>query len=205
MIPTKFLLRFENSRVAKLEEKLDSLAMLLGTGSNLSPSSESGSHLSTKDTPNGNTSSSSPANAVQSLLPNISKSHGHLSNLEERYEIPPSAPLLVTGHVLGTPLIQTPFEGMQEQEFSRANVLLDRFRSMSICFPFVVIPTTIDARTLSEERPFLFKTIMAAVEQNPHAQRCQVRDIMDYLALHMWQLGEKSLDLLLGVLVHISR
>jgi type II secretory pathway component PulM len=46
---------------------------------------------------------------------------------------------------------------------------------------------------------------MAAVEGNPHDQRDQVRDITQYLALHMMQLEERNLDMLLGVLVHIAR
>ena len=45
---------------------------------------------------------------------------------------------------------------------------------------------------------------MAAAEQNPYDQRDQVRDILQYLALHMLQLGEKNLDMLLGLLVHIA-
>lgn len=55
-----------------------------------------------------------------------------------------------------------------------------------------------------KERPFLYRTITAAAEQNPNDQRDQVRDIMQYLALHMLQLGEKNLDMLFGVLVHIA-
>jgi hypothetical protein len=75
---------------------------------------------------------------------------------------------------------------------------------MTVYFPFVVILQAVDAETLLRERPFLYRTIMAAAEQNPIDQRDQVRDTMQYLALHILQLGDKNLDMLLGVLVHIA-
>jgi hypothetical protein len=75
---------------------------------------------------------------------------------------------------------------------------------MTVCFPFVVVPPTVDARTLLEERPFLYRTIMAVAEQNTNDQRNQVREIIQYLSVHLLQLGEKNLDMLLGVLVHIA-
>jgi hypothetical protein len=108
------------------------------------------------------------------------------------------------GRVLVPPLARTVFQEINEQKFERANILFDRFRTMAAYFPFVVIPPTVDARMLLRERPFLFRTIMAAAEQNPNDQKDQVREIIQYLALHLLQLGEKNLDMLLGVLVHIA-
>jgi hypothetical protein len=75
---------------------------------------------------------------------------------------------------------------------------------MTVYFPFVVVPGTVDAKTLLKERPFLYRTIMAAAERNADVQKDQVTEIMQYLTLHTAQRGEKSLDLLLGLLVNIA-
>lgn len=63
---------------------------------------------------------------------------------------------------------------------------------MTVCFPFVVVPEVIDARTLLKERPLLYRAIMAAAERNADIQKDQVTSIMQYLALHVLQLGEKN-------------
>ena len=107
-------------------------------------------------------------------------------------EVPPLGPM------------GTVFQQIHQLQFEKANLLLNRFRAMTDFFPFVIVPPTIDAKTLMGERPFLYKSIMAAAEQNPYEQRDQAKDIVQYLALHMFQFGEKNLDILLGVMVLIA-
>jgi hypothetical protein len=175
--------------------------MLLNNASNKAPVTEPVEQLSAMPTPQPSSSSSSTMDAVQNLASQNSRPVD-VSSLEMRYGTP--VQLSEQGHVSVPPFARTVFQDINEQKFDRANILLDRFRTMTVYFPFVIIPQTVDARTLLKERPFLYRTIMAAAEQNPNDQRDQVKDIMQYLALHILQLGEKNLDMLLGILVHIA-
>jgi len=158
--------------------------------------------LSAISTPQSGSPPSSIMDAAQNLAPQNSHLIGDVSSLEMSYGT--SVQVSEQGRVPVPPFARTVIQEIDEQKFERANILLDRFRTMTVYFPFVVIPDTVDARTLFGERPFLYKTIMAAAEQNPNDQRDQVRDIIQYLALHLLQLGEKNLDMLLGVLVHTA-
>jgi hypothetical protein len=153
-------------------------------------------------TPQLNFSPPPTIDAGQNLVSQNSLPVSDVNSLEMRYGTP--LQLSEQGRVSVPPLARTISHEINEQNFERANILLGRFRTMAVYFPFVAIPPTVDARILLKERPFLFRTIMAAAEQNPNDQKDQVRDIIQYLALHLFQLGEKSLDLLLGVLVHIA-
>jgi hypothetical protein len=153
-------------------------------------------------TPQSNSSPSSTIDSGQNLASQNSRLVSDANNLEMRYGTP--LQLSEQRQVSVPPFARTIFQEINEQKFERANILLNRFRIMATDFPFIVIPSTVDARILLRERPFLFRTIMAASEQNPNDQKNQVRDIMQYLALHLFQLGEKNLDMLLGVLVHIA-
>jgi hypothetical protein len=153
-------------------------------------------------TPQSNSSPAPTIYAGQDIALQSSRPVSDVNSLEMRYGTP--VQLSEQGRVSVPPVAQTVFQEINEQKFERANILLDRFRTMAAYFPFVVIPPTVDARILLKERPFLFRTIMAAAERNPKDQKDQVRDIIQYLALHLFQLGEKNLDMLLGVLVHIA-
>jgi hypothetical protein len=158
--------------------------------------------LSAMPTPQSNPSPSPTIDAGQNLASQSSRPVSGVNNLEMSYGT--LVQLSEQGGVSVPQFARTVFQEINEQKFERANILLGRFRTMAAYFPFVVIPPTFDARIVLRERPFLFRTIMAAAEQNPNDQKDQVRDIMQYLALHLFQLGEKNLDMLLGVLVHIA-
>jgi hypothetical protein len=168
--------------------------MLLNNASTGAPISGPLEQLSTTHTPQ---SSSSPLSmgTAQGLG---SQNFHHVSSLEMRGRTP------VHTTEQGSIPTFAPTVLQDEENFQEADVLLNRFRTMTVYFPFVIIPPTVDARILSREKPFLFKAIMAAAEQNPTKQRDQVKEIMKYLALHIFELGEKNLDLLLGVLVHTA-
>jgi hypothetical protein len=175
---------------------------MLLNASNRAPVTEPVKQLFTLPTPQSNSSPSSTIHAGQDLASPKPRPVSDVNSLEMRYGTP--VQLSGQGRVSVPHVAQTVFQEINEQKFERANVILDRFKTMAAYFPFVVIPPTVDARILLRERPFLFRTIMAAAEQNPNDQKDQARDVMQYLALHLFQLGEKNLDMLLGVLVHIA-
>ncbi|KIW33082.1 uncharacterized protein PV07_04577 [Cladophialophora immunda] len=84
--------------------------------------------------------------------------------------------------------------------------LFSDFRTqMNIHFPFVVIPPHTTAVALREEKPFLFRTcITAAAQADPSLLRQLADELMRYIGERMLMKGEKSLDLLQGLLVFSS-
>ena len=174
--------------------------MLLSNASNRPRVAEPVEQLA-MPTPQSSSSSSSTMDVIQNLVAQNSNPADDLSLLKMTHGTP--AQFSEQGRVSFPPFAQTVFPDINQQKFERASILLDRFRTMTVGFPFVVLPPTLDTRTLLSERPFLYKTIMVAAERNPNDQGGRVRDITQYLALHMQQ-GERSLDMLLGVLVHIA-
>ncbi|KIW86883.1 uncharacterized protein Z519_12504 [Cladophialophora bantiana CBS 173.52] len=81
-------------------------------------------------------------------------------------------------------------------------LLSDFGTQMNIQFPFVVIPPKATAAALREEKPFLFWTcITAAAQADPSLLRQMADDLMRYIGDRRLMKGEKSIDLLLGLLV----
>lgn len=76
---------------------------------------------------------------------------------------------------------------------------------MSWYFPFIVIPAETTAQTLRKERPFLFRTIILAVKHHQKWHRKEYwKEVVDYISLHIILRGEKSLDLLQGLLIYTA-
>jgi hypothetical protein len=84
----------------------------------------------------------------------------------------------------------------------QAEVLLDRFRQMTPCFPFVYLPPSMSAKELVRDRPFLYHCIVAVTCESPRRQIAFGDEMMQYLGDRMLVKGEKSLDLLLGILTY---
>jgi len=82
--------------------------------------------------------------------------------------------------------------------------LLDNYQvSMARYFPFVVIPLSTTAPQLRISKPFLFLSIMAVSSYQKNGQQTTLStEIMRLLSERMLLKGEKSLDLLQGVLVY---
>jgi hypothetical protein len=69
-------------------------------------------------------------------------------------------------------------------------------------FPFIFLPTSTSALDLLQDKPFLYHCIMAvSCRTRPH-QIAFGEEIMQYLGEQMLVKGEKSLDLLLGILAY---
>jgi hypothetical protein len=84
--------------------------------------------------------------------------------------------------------------------------LLQRFRKSQDFFPFVIVPKEIGAFKMAHESPFLLLTaITAASRHEPQLQAMLAHQVKETLARRIIVAGENNLDLLQGLLVHLSR
>lgn len=83
--------------------------------------------------------------------------------------------------------------------------LLDRFRGMASCFPFVRLSNDCTAATMAKDRPFLLlASVAAASSKYCHLQDALIRRFKETLSERVIMAGEKDLDLLQGLLVHLA-
>ncbi len=83
--------------------------------------------------------------------------------------------------------------------------LLDEFRKMQLYFPFVVISDEWTALSMMVDRPFLLlAAVTNAASKYPQLQRALARELKEILADRVVVAGEKSLDLLQGLLVQLA-
>ncbi|KAI7973479.1 hypothetical protein EIK77_004085 [Talaromyces pinophilus] len=84
--------------------------------------------------------------------------------------------------------------------------LLDIFRrDMAHQVPFISVPVQMSAPALSRERPFLYRAIMTVASYHDSVHQLQMgQELVRYIMEHLVVLGEKSLDLLQGLLVYIN-
>lgn len=83
--------------------------------------------------------------------------------------------------------------------------LLSSFREMIPYFPFLIIPDDIDAKSLSEEKHFLFLAIMAAASFS-HATKFQAsldKEFRQALSTKVIMGGQKSLEIIQGIIVYL--
>ncbi|KAM0343196.1 hypothetical protein ACHAPU_008789 [Fusarium lateritium] len=84
--------------------------------------------------------------------------------------------------------------------------LLNIYRKeLQILHPFVIVPDGITAARLKESRPFLMSSIrMVTSFRSLRSMRAQMYHLMKHLADHMLIRSERSLDLLLGIIVIVA-
>ncbi|GFF58000.1 hypothetical protein IFM51744_09403 [Aspergillus udagawae] len=83
--------------------------------------------------------------------------------------------------------------------------LLDKFRGMASYFPFVRLPYACTAASMAEDRPFLLLAAVAAASSKYcHLQHALNRHFQESLSHRVVMAGEKDLDLLQGLLVHLA-
>lgn len=82
-------------------------------------------------------------------------------------------------------------------------MLLTKYRNQLMpLHPFVLIPDHVQAAMLKAHRPFLMLAIrMVAGFESLQSMRGQIQQVMDYLADRMFRQAERSLDLLMGIVV----
>ncbi|GFF90159.1 hypothetical protein IFM61392_10504 [Aspergillus lentulus] len=83
--------------------------------------------------------------------------------------------------------------------------LLDKFRGMACYFPFVRLPYACTAASMAEDRPcLLLAAVAAASSKYCHLQDALIRQFKESLSQRVIIAGEKDLDLLQGLLVHLA-
>jgi hypothetical protein len=82
-----------------------------------------------------------------------------------------------------------------------ANALLEIFQGQAcLYFPFISVPKSTSAEELRRERPFLYLAIMAVTSRKSYQKEELGKFIVRQIAERVFVNGERSLDLLLGVL-----
>ncbi|KAF5246590.1 hypothetical protein FAUST_1151 [Fusarium austroamericanum] len=82
------------------------------------------------------------------------------------------------------------------------NLYRKEFQAMN---PFVIIPHGVTAAKLRETRPFLMASIrMVTSSRSLRSMRAQMYHLMKHVADHMLIRSERSLDLLLGIIVIVT-
>jgi hypothetical protein len=86
-----------------------------------------------------------------------------------------------------------------------AFLLLEFRTSMARQFPFVVIPPNATSESLRTERPMLWKAILTAAScLKPSRQEGMGQELIEEFSTRLLLNGEKSLDLLQALLIHIA-
>lgn len=89
---------------------------------------------------------------------------------------------------------------------AEAGRLVEKFRTCKMPqFPFVIIPPKMSVPTLCEQYPFLLLTVMTCcLEDNLQLQGELASEVKKVISTRVILNNERSMDLLLGLLVHIA-
>lgn len=199
------------SHVEKLEEKLDGLVTLLKSTHQPTATHESSPPvlLNTSSTSSTAVPSSNPFfESFHQGLPEQGWVHSGLGNggacfptqasqaPNQRPVTPNTTPISI---YYPDPIIAENIEFSADE----ANGLLNRFRDhMAPFLPFLVVPPTLSAEDLNRNRPFLLKSILAVASRVPSQRLAIGKWLVMQLSTRMAVNGERSLDLLLGVLTY---
>ncbi|GLA21564.1 hypothetical protein AnigIFM62618_011233 [Aspergillus niger] len=84
--------------------------------------------------------------------------------------------------------------------------LLAKFRTHKMPqFPFVIVPTQLNVPALRQQFPFLLLCIITAcLEHKPSLQHLMEQEVRKAIAIRLITNMERSMDLALGLLVHIA-
>ena len=119
-----------------------------------------------------------------------------------------SSPQHVTGTALSIMLqqpLRTNSSHLDLPHHEGAFLLLEFRTSMARQFPFVVIPPNSTSEILRAERPMLWKAILTAAScLKPSRQEAMGQELIEEFSTRLLLHGEKSLDLLQALLIHIA-
>ena len=166
-----------NNRVTQLEKRLDEVTNLL-TAIRNNPS------------PSGNAASLPTPVTLPATSPQAVQNPPSVFNIGH---------VDAHGFVDHSLLIPQPDSELEEQ------IVRDFTGGMSYFFPFVVVPTSETAASIRMTRPVLYRSCMfAAARRYPIWQRQLAEGILKHIGESMLLYGERSLDLLQGILVFLS-
>lgn len=210
-------LSLDHRKVSELEQKLDNIVSLLTNPQQQQPQNETpGFDQSVPElwrTP--------ASQKIPSMTPSSTRDDGAVIGSEPRSSSQPYEPQSSNVEQLPFPaepmlplrsirphLVQNfvPPRLLHQPDFPSPDELLSFFQSqLTQYFPFVVIPSNTTAEDLRQQKPFLFDTIMlVAAKQRVSSQREAGDRLLAYLSDHLLLRGEKSLDLLQGLLVYLA-
>ncbi|KUJ18025.1 uncharacterized protein LY89DRAFT_781130 [Mollisia scopiformis] len=133
------------------------------------------------------------------------ESQSSTSNLDEPpFPAEPMLPIRTT-RIIPTQSALPPFRPHQSMSLD-PDELLSYFRNhMTEQFVFVVVPEGVTARNLRQQKPFLLDSILlVAAKQSVASQKEAGDKLLAFLGERMLLRGEKSLDLLQGLLVYLA-
>ena len=161
-----------------LEKKIDDIHVLLQSGHQ----------------PDGSPSGTFPSNLSRSP-PDTPLQHLTQPNL---VNFPSSISLI-------KPIIPHDVVGRGIISLSDAEELVEMYRSESKNYPFITLPLHAHLDTLRSDRPCLFLSVMAmASQRDPALQLLLEQEFRELLSTRAIIEGEKSLDLLQGLLVYLA-
>lgn len=183
--------RQPTSKVERLEKKIDGLFdFLKSTAVENSPLSSSADTTSSNSGINAN-----PLNATSQaesfLTPHTTNEVLHNSLSLPNSTTPASVPVNLS-------YIESTLEPSPEN----AELYLVNFRTNFINhLPFLVIPPSVTAYRLRQERPILWLCIMAVASKNTNEQIILSKRVKEVFGMEAYVRGTRNLDFLLGVLV----
>ena len=187
------------SKNAKLEEKLDGLVTLLKSATHIKDP------LAVLDTSTSFVERRQPIGAIVDSLSDLQRDYaGPVRPMTQQSITPSDTPSIYS---IATPVQQISDAAEYEilPSLEEAQLYLDRCkREMLNLLPHVVLPPLITSEQLREERPFLWRCIMAVGSRRLSQQRALMDNIRYIISQKMLFEGEKVMDLLLGLLVYIS-
>ncbi|KAM3081082.1 hypothetical protein ACMFMG_005035 [Clarireedia jacksonii] len=87
----------------------------------------------------------------------------------------------------------------------KAEAAIMDFESRTFSFPFVILPPNTSLNVLRQQRPFLLLAVLAATAQsNMNLQSLLEHELRETLGRRVITRGEKSIDLLQGLLVYLA-
>lgn len=187
----KVVTRQPTSKVERLEKKIDGLFDFLK-----SIAVENGPPSSSADT----TSSDSGIKAIPS---NVTSHAESFLNLHSRNDVSHDTLSLPTSTTpASVPVNLSYIDSTLEPSPENAELYLINFRTNFINhLPFLVIPSSVIAYRLRQERPILWLCIMAVASKNTNEQIILSKRVKEVFGVEAYVRGTRNLDFLLGVLV----
>ena len=187
-----------------MEEKLEGLLALVAANATSQP---------IQATPATATQSPPTAPEIPSEMPSMLMPDTHLMDFTSAYATPSSSSnqseQSIPQHqsVFAYPI----FDNLQDAiskgfiTLGQAGNAIELFRSKQRAFPFVVISPNLSLDSLRRQRPFLFLAILCCgTEPDFKLQQHIELELRENLSRRILVNGEKSLDLLQGILVYLT-
>ncbi len=193
------------SKTARLEEKLDGIALLLKSATQASQVASIILNGEPQENADGvQTSSASPQRCQMTYLPEQNQTGETVAQVV-REMIDSQTAANNASDSSSSSYYSTPSttHSIPELSPSIAEEYFNNFCTYKLRhFPFVHIPPNTTAQQFSQERPFLYLCIMSTFLKSPVQQLAITDKIKAELSQKMLFNGEKSIDLLFGILVY---